>query len=276
MAGRPSSEAIASGQVLAAQGRREAILREIAERGIVQIGPMASALGVSAMTLRRDLEELEREGRLARIRGGAVRPPAWEPVVVDVEEPEFQRRMGQALGAKEAIAAQAAGLLDEVRTLALDVGTTTLCLARRLSDLRQAKIFTNNLRIAQALADAAPEVYLAGGRVRPVEQAVGGPAAVAQFGALWFDAAMIGVSGITADGFYDYSFEDADLKRIYFTRATRRIVLADSGKFNRRSLVAVGRLDEATDLVTDAPPPEPLARALAEAGVRLHLAGAPA
>lgn len=273
MAGRPSGEAIASGQVMAAEGRREAILRELGERGIVQITPMASALGVSAMTLRRDLEEMERDGLLARIRGGAIRPPTWQPVVVDIEEPEFQRRMGRALAAKEAIAAVAAGLVAEARTLALDVGTTTLCLARRLAGLRQTKVFTNNLRIAQALADAAPEVYLAGGRVRPVEQAVGGPTAVAQFAELWFDFAVIGVSGITTEGFYDYSYEDADLKRIYFTRAARRIVLADSGKFNRRSLVEVGRLAEATDLVTEAPPPEALSRALADAGVHMHVAG---
>jgi len=85
---------------------------------------------------------------------------------------------------------------------------------------------------------------------------------------------VIGVSGVSADGFFDYSFEDAEMKRIYFTRATLRIVLADATKFNRKSLVAVGRLNEATDLVTDAPPPEPLARALAEAGVRLHVVGA--
>jgi DeoR family glycerol-3-phosphate regulon repressor len=273
MGARPRGETNTRGQPATAEARRAAILRELGARGVVQIAPMAVALGVSSMTLRRDLEELEREGLLARIRGGAVRPPAWQPVVVDLEEPEFQRRMSRALAAKEAIAAVAAGLLSEMRTVALDAGTTTLCLARRLVESRQTEVFTNNLRIAQLLADAAPRVYLAGGQVRPVEQSVGGPVAVAQFGALWFDAAMIGVSGLSADGFFDYSVEDAELKRIYFTRATRRIVLADSGKFNRRSLVEVGKLSEATDLVTDAPPPEPLARALAEAGVCLHVAG---
>lgn len=272
MSGRPSGEALATGQVAGAEARRAAVLRQLDERGFVQLAPLAGALGVSAMTLRRDLEEMEREGQLERIRGGAVRPRGAAPVIVDTEEPEFQKRMDRALAAKEAMAALAAGLVAEARTLALDVGTSTLCLARRLSDLRQTKVFTNNLRMAQALADAAPEVYLAGGRVRPIEQAVGGPSALAQFGSLWFDVAVIGVSGVTAEGFFDYSFEDAEMKRIYFTRATRRIVLADSAKFNRKSLVDVGRLAEATDLVTEAPPPEHLARALTEAGVRLHLA----
>jgi len=272
MAGRPSSEAIAAGRIAGVEARRIAILHELAARGVVQLAPLAATLGVSAMTLRRDLDEMEREGLLERIRGGAVRARGAAPVIVDTDEPEFLKRMDRALAAKEAIAAQATHLLAEARTLAIDVGTTTLCLARRLTELRQAKVFTNNLRVAQVLADAAPEVYLAGGRVRPIEQAVGGPSALAQFGSLWFDAAVIGVSGVTAEGFFDYSFEDAEMKRIYLTRATRRIVLADSGKFNRKSLVEIGRLAEATDLVTEAPPPEHLARALAEAGVRLHVA----
>ncbi len=272
VAGRPSGEAIASGRIAGMEARREAILGELEARGVVQLGPMAAALGVSAMTLRRDLEDLEREGLLARIRGGAVRPRTSTPVVVDTDEPEFQRRMQHEAAAKEAIAAEAARLVAGARTLALDVGTSTLYLARRLTEMRQAKVFTNNLRIAQLLADAGPEVYLAGGRVRPVEQAVGGPSATAQFAGLWFDVAVIGVSGLTAEGFFDYSFEDAELKRVYFTRASRRVILADASKFNRRSLVDVGRLGEATDLVTNAPPPEPLARQLAEAGVHLHLA----
>jgi DeoR family glycerol-3-phosphate regulon repressor len=272
MAGRPSSKAIATGRVAGAGARRETILRELASRGVVQVAPLAASLRVSAMTLRRDMEEMEREGLLERIRGGAVRPRGSAPVIVDTDEPEFQKRMDRALAAKEAIAAEAARLLADVRTLAIDVGTTPLCLARHLGEARQAKVFTNNLRVAQVLADGAPEVYLAGGRVRPIEQAVGGPSALAQFGSLWFDAAVIGVSGITDEGFFDYSFEDAEMKRIYFTRATRRIVLADGGKFNRKSLVEVGRLAEATDLVTDVPPPEHLARALAQAGVRLHVA----
>ncbi len=272
MVGRPSSEAIATGRIAGVEARREMILRELASRGVVQLAPLSATLQVSAMTLRRDLEEMEREGLLERIRGGAMRARGATPVIVDTDEPEFQKRMDRALIAKESIALEACRLLVEVRTLAIDVGTTPLCLARRLGDARQAKVFTNNLRVAQALADGAPEVYLAGGRVRPIEQAVGGPSALAQFGALWFDAAVIGVSGVTSEGFFDYSFEDADMKRIYFTRATRRIVLADSGKFNRKSLVEVGKLAEATDLVTDAPPPEHLSRALAEAGVRLHVA----
>jgi DeoR family glycerol-3-phosphate regulon repressor len=255
-------------------------LREIETRGAVQLTQLASELGVSPMTLRRDLEDMESEGLLERIRGGAVRPrgaPASSgPFIVDTEEPEFQKRLDRCRAAKQVIAAVAAGLLEGARTIAIDVGTTTLFLTQRLAGLREAKIFTNNLRLAQRLADTAPEVYLAGGRVRPIEQAVGGPAAVAQFGALWFDAAVIGVSGLTPEGFFDYSFEDADMKRIYFSRASRRIVLADSSKFNRKSLVCVGSLAEATDLVTELPPPEPLAAALAEAGVRLHLAPAAA
>lgn len=274
MTGARSGRALALGQTASGEQRREAILRQLDERGFVQMTPLAEQLGVSVMTLRRDLEELEREGLLERIRGGAVRPREGGPAIVDTEEPEFQKRMSRALAAKEAMARVAADLLTDARALALDVGTSTLCLAREIAERRDLRVFTNNLRAAQLLADQGPEVYLAGGRVRPIEQAVGGPAALAQFDALWFDAAVIGVSGVCGNGFFDYSFEDADMKRVYFKRASRRIVLADSTKFNRRSLVEVGQLSEATDLITEAPPPAVIAQALEEAGVRLHLAPA--
>lgn len=273
MAGRPSIDAIRSGSVAGVDARREAILSELGGRGRVQLAYMAEKLGVSAMTLRRDLDQLEDEGLLERIRGGAI--PRRGPVIVDTVEPEFQRRMDRAHSAKQAIAELAASLLVDAQTLALDVGTTTLALARRLTDTRQTKVFTNNLRIAQVVADAGIELYLAGGLVRPIEQAVGGPSAIEQFEALWFDIAVIGVSGITAEGFFDYSFEDSAMKRVYFTRSTRRIVLADSAKFNRKSLVSIGSLDCATDLVTETEPPEEIANALARAGVKVHIATLP-
>ncbi|MCB2127673.1 MAG: DeoR/GlpR transcriptional regulator [Rhodobacteraceae bacterium] len=273
MAGRPSSSAIRSGSVASADARREAILSELGGRGRVHLAYMAEKLGVSAMTLRRDLDQLEDEGLLERIRGGAI--PTRGTVIIDTVEPEFQRRIDRARADKESIAEKAASLLVDVQTLALDVGTTTLALARRLTDSRQTKVFTNNLRIAQVLADAGIELYLAGGLVRPIEQAVGGPSAISQFEALWFDVAVIGTSGITADGFFDYSFEDSAMKRVYFSRATRRIVLADSAKFNRKSLVRISSLESATDLVTEAEPPEEIAAALAKAGVKVHIAALP-
>ena len=252
--------------------RQARILALLAEAGSVGVGALSADLGVSEMTIRRDLLELEREGRLRRVHGGAVAADVQPPVTMDHEEPAFESRLRQRRAAKEAIAACAAGIAGRYRAIALDVGTTTYLMAAHLRGLGHAKIFTNSVRIAGALEGAAGEVYLAGGRIRPDELSTFGPSAVAQFEALWFDVAVIGVSGVTPEGLFDYSFEDSDLKRVYLRRAGLRIAVCDSAKFQRMSLVQVAALTDINILVTDAPPPEPLAAALRAARVDLQIA----
>ena len=83
-------------------------------------------------------------------------------------------------------------------------------------------LFTNSLRIAAALADGPQQVYVPGGRVRADRDGDRRPAAVEAFEKLWFDVAFVGVSGITADGLFDYSIEDTDLKRVYLGRSGRK------------------------------------------------------
>lgn len=252
--------------------RRDALLRHLAEHGAIEVIDLADRLGVSGMTIRRDLDELQAEGLVRRIHGGAVAAVRDGTLAVDTDEPEFDLRLRRDRAAKEAIAEAALGLIGEARSIAVDVGTSTYLLARRLGRMRHLRVFTNSLRVAQSLADEVREVHVAGGRIRPQEQAVGGEAAVAQFAALWFDVAVIGASGITDEGVFDYSVEDAPLKRVYLTRATRRILLCDATKFRRMSLVRVGDLEQLSDLVTDAAPPAEIAAALDRAGVRLHIA----
>jgi len=269
--GQPAPAQMDRRDSLLARTRQAMILRTLAAEGAVTVRGLASALSVSEMTIRRDLLVLEREGRLERTHGGAVSVARQPLVPVDREEPAFAARLALQRDAKEAIAAVAAELVGRFRTIALDVGTTTFCMARHLRDLPHAKIFTNSPRVAAALAGGAAETYLAGGRVRPDEQSVFGATAVAQFEALWFDAAVIGVSGITPDGFYDYAFEDAEMKRVYLRRAGLKVLVCDATKFQRMSLVHVGALAEIDVLVTDARPPAALAAALAESGVELRI-----
>ncbi len=261
------------GQKLMVHERHSHILKMLRVAGSVQVASLAHEIGVSEMTVRRDLVELERAGRLTRIHGGAL-AVGGAPVAMDQEEPSFDARLLKERRAKEAIAAKAAELVKGYRTLALDVGTTTFCLARRLTELTHATIFTNSLRIADLMGDGAPEVYVAGGRIRPDERAIGGPTAIAQFEQLWFDAAVVGVSGVTVDGLFDYSFDDADMKRVYLRRSGVKIVLCDATKFQRMSLVHLCDLSGAGAIVTDAEPPAEIRAALKSAKVELHIAPA--
>ncbi|API57040.1 DeoR/GlpR family DNA-binding transcription regulator [Rhizobium johnstonii] len=259
-----------------AQVRHARILETLARKGAVSVSDVASQLAVSEMTVRRDLIELEKDGRLVRTHGGAVRSgKAFEPIAneaVDREEPTFESRLTRNAAAKRTIAMAAAGVAAGARTLALDVGTTTYLLSGLLLNQPHTKIFTNGVRNAMQLGTGFGEVYLPGGRMRGEEMAISSQSAVSQFEELWFDIAFVGVSGITAQGIYDYSFEDTDMKRVYLRRATQKVVLCDSTKFKRMSLVHIAPLQQFDMLITDAMPPADLADALAAAGVDVRIA----
>jgi DeoR/GlpR family transcriptional regulator of sugar metabolism len=256
--------------------RHAHILDALAKIGAVSVAEVAMRLGVSDMTIRRDLADLEREGRLLRTHGGAIRSegPAEAPrLTPNFSEPSFESRLQKNAEAKQWIAAGAAALARGAKTIALDVGTTTFWLARHLAEWRGAKVFTNSLRIAGALAEGRCEVYVPGGRVRVDEMSICGATAVQQFEELWFDIAFVGVSGLTSDGLFDYSLEDAEMKRVYLRRATRRIVLCDSSKYNAMSLAHIAPLSHFHTLVSDAAPPAEIGEALLGAGVAVEIAG---
>ena len=269
---QPGQKPVGARARMLPQLRHAHILSALAAQGAVQVSVIAQELGVSDMTVRRDLIDLEAAGKLTRTFGGALDSGAGRQTPVDRDEPHFEARMQRQREAKEAIAATAAALARGYRTIALDVGTTTHLLARRLAGQPEAKLFTNSLRIAEELSSEVPEVYVPGGRVRAGELSIGGSAAVAQFQSLWFDIAFIGVSGITPAGIFDYSFDDAELKRVYLRRSGLSVVLCDASKFARMSLVHIAALREFNVLVTDAAPPPLLAAALADAGVRTEIA----
>jgi len=251
--------------------RHAHILERLAGTGSIAVSALTNELGVSDMTIRRDLVELEREGRLRRVHGGAVQAEILPPVEMDREEPTFEARLRRGRAIKEAIAATAADIVKRYRTIAIDVGTTTFLMTPHLHDLQHAQIFTNSIRVATALDGGSSEVHLAGGRIRRDELSTFGPSAVTQFESFWFDVAVLGVSGITPGGLFDYSFEDADMKRVYLRRANLKIALCDSSKFQRMSLVNIGALTDINLLITDAAPSGALAAALAAARVDVRV-----
>lgn len=233
---------------------------------------MATELQVSEMTVRRDFAELERGGHLVRTHGGALPSESIPGYTVDREEPAFEARLRQHRGVKERIAAAALELVGESRTVVLDVGTTTYLLAQRLASRPNTRFFTNSLRIATLLGSKGNDVYIPGGQIRGDEMSICGPTAVSCLENLWFDIAFIGVSGVTAAGYFDYSLEDSEIKRVYLKRSTKKVILCDAVKFHRMSLAQVSELAEADMLVTDTEPPPDIAAALAMAEVEVRIA----
>ncbi len=256
------------------RARHARILDLLARQGFLSVGDIANATRISEITARRDLAELAMRGALKRTHGGAMALRNGQSEIFDAFEPAFDARRRRNSDAKTAIARAAANLVKPGATIALDVGTSTLELARCLGGVGEIKVVTNNLRAASLLADSPHAVYVPGGRVRGKELSVYGPNASAQLGDYWFDFAFIGVSGITETGLFDYSPEDTDIKRIYMARARQVVVLCDAQKFGHLSMVQVADLGQAHVLVTDAPPPETLAAALDKASVRVVIAPA--
>lgn len=250
--------------------RQAHLLEQLRKTGFVSVAEAAEGLAVSEMTIRRDLIDLESEGRLVRTHGGAIAPES-NPART-VEEPAFEQRLRQNSPAKDAIATVAASLVKPRQTVALDVGSSTFVLASRLLAFPTIKVFTNSLRIATLLGRERRDVYLPGGEVRGNEMSICGPTAIAQFEQLWFDIAFIGASGLTEAGFFDYSLEDSELKRVYLRRSSRKVLLCDAAKFNHLSLVQVAPLEAIDMLITNAAPSGALAEALAAANVEIRIA----
>jgi len=252
--------------------RQAHIVEQLRKSNFVSVAEIAVALAVSEMTIRRDLIDLETEGRLVRTHGGAIAPEGSALPAFDREEPAFEQRLRQNNAAKEAIATVAASLVSPRQTVALDVGSSAFVLASRLIAFPSLKVFTNSLRIATLLGRERRDVYLPGGEVRGDEMSMCGPTAVAQFEQLWFDIAFIGAAGLTKAGFFDYSLEDSELKRVYLRRSGRKVLLCDAAKFNHLSLVQVAALDTIDMLITDQVPSGDLAAALSAAHVDIRIA----
>ncbi|MDF0595319.1 DeoR/GlpR family DNA-binding transcription regulator [Psychromarinibacter halotolerans] len=248
--------------------RQSLIMAAFERDSFISIGDLAEELGVSGMTIRRDISQLEERGGLKRTHGGAVRAELLDPAP-DLSEPAFDARLREHSDKKSTIAALAVDMVRPGEAIGIDVGTSTLELARRLTEVEGLRVITNSVRAASHLAEAGCAVYLPGGRVRAPELSVIGPQAVEGIGNYYMNRAFIGVSGADSSGFSDYSPEDSEVKHTLMARAEQVIVLCDSSKFGKRAMSRVSDFSAVHVLVTDAPPPADIAEALARAGTRV-------
>ena len=255
-----------------APARSARILERLNEGGSVSVTEIARELGVSEMTVRRDLTDLERNGLLERVHGGAVGLSRGPLKVIDDAEPDFEARTRQNASGKARIAAAAARHVAGCKVLALDLGTTVLAAARAILDAGpdpQLRAFSNSLRVGQMLARAGVSTYMSGGLIRAEEMSLTGKEAVDGFSRYYFDAVLLGASGMTAEGVFDYSPEEVAVKSVFLQRSAERVLLLDSTKFRRTSTVLIASLSQISTLITDAPPPADLASVLEAAGVRV-------
>jgi DeoR/GlpR family transcriptional regulator of sugar metabolism len=235
--------------VLAAK-RQSVIAEEIRRRGAVRVSELTELLGVSDMTIRRDLDVLAGSGLIEKVHGGATarRTPS-------TDEPGFEAKSRRQFAEKEAIAQAAAGLVEPGQAIALSAGTTTWRLAHHLSDVPDLTVVTNSMQVAIVLhRDARPDltVVVIGG-VRTPSDALVGPIALTALRSLHVDMLFMGVHGMTVDsGFTTPNLLEAETNRALIASAAQLAVVVDHTKWNVRGLSRMAHLSEAHVLVSDA------------------------
>lgn len=251
--------------------RRRRIAAAIARSGEATITELAISFGVSEMTIRRDLESLEGDGAVRRVRGGAI------STLSRSYEPPIAERGMAAMAAKRAIGRVAAALLADGEIVILDVGTTTLELARALSGRRTLTVVTPSLLVGQELANApGVRTLLTGGVIRPGEMSLIGHRAEDSFTDLNCDTVFLGVAGIDPErGLTEYNLEDTSVKQAALKAARRCVVLADESKLGRIAFATVAPLSRVDVLVTEAAPDHPVVAAAADAGIEIIHAAQP-
>ena len=258
------------GRILAANRHRQ-ILDRAKQGADLSVSAMAAAFDVSMETVRRDLIELEAQGLLRRVFGGAV-PIGRQGAPAD------DRAMVNAAG-KAAIGAIVAGLVEPEMWVYVDSGTTALAAARALATGPSLRVLTHMPAIADALTAHEPSrhhVELTGGVYNPRHRRLTGDAILDTVRDRRFDLAIVGVHGMTIDdGVVDWNDASFRLKRRLLQRAQRCIWLADAQKFDKPAYHLTASFEDLDTLVTDRPPPDAFEDRLYEAGVTVRFPDTP-
>jgi DeoR family glycerol-3-phosphate regulon repressor len=255
--------------------RQARIAQAFGSKGYVGVASLAEELGVSTMTIRRDILVLEGSHILKRTHGGAISVDLLPRGVAPQPEPPFAERAANQTAEKRVIAAAAARLVQPGEAIALDVGTSALLLAHELSGRDDLSLVTNNLSAASVLGSAGSNVYVLGGKIRWPELSIVGAETVAGAEARYTDRAFLGISGLDESGCFDYSPEDTLVKQAYARNTAHVTLLCDSSKFGKRAMAKVLDLAQVDCVITDALPPEPLATSLRAAGLEIIVAQMP-
>ncbi|MFL5675708.1 MAG: DeoR/GlpR family DNA-binding transcription regulator [Chloroflexota bacterium] len=233
-----------------ARQRQAFILDRVREDGAVRVADLVRELGVSDMTVRRDLEMLDERGLLEKVHGGATSLSGSA-----VFEPGFAVKSSLQQAEKDAIADAAVGLAEPGMAVAVSAGTTTYALAQRLANVPGITVVTNSIQVADVLhrAGRPDQTIILTGGVRTPSDALVGPFAVAALRTVHVDLVFVGVHGMDPrSGFTCPNLLEADTDRALIEAGRRLVVVTDHSKWGVIGISSIARLDQADTLVTDA------------------------
>jgi len=245
--------------------RAQAILVELDRTGRVLVAALSDRFGVSAVTVRKDLDALERRSMLRRVRGGAVSTGT-------ADEGAFEMRMRHSVRAKRAIAQAVAPLVRHGDVIAMDSSTTCFYLARELLDRRNIVVVTNGLRTAELLMEqSSAMVLMPGGILRRSAESMVGPIGDVLSGRGRIDKGFFGLMGLsTTHGLLDIVVEEAQTKQFMAKACNQIFGLFDSSKVGRFGLHSFAATEMLTGLYTDDAVDDALIQEWAAAGVPVN------
>ncbi len=252
--------------------RLSTLLDMLGQRGKVDVDDLAEELGVSAATIRRDLDHLAEQQLLTRTRGGAVA----NNVAYDLP---LRYKTARHASEKERIGKAAAALVARGSVVGLNGGTTTTEIARALairadlahSDEPALTVVTNALNIANELA-VRPHVKIVvtGGVARPQSFELSGPLATRILDEITLDVVFLGVDAVSpAEGAYAHHEGEASINRLMAERARRTVIIADSSKLDQHAFAQICPAAAIHLLITDAAAPAQSVAGFEAAGIEV-------
>ncbi len=232
--------------------RRQEIVEQTNKEGKVDVGELAEKYQVSTVTIRNDLNSLDKKGLVVRSRGGAVINSRI------AKELSVKEKHCEHLSVKQKLAVVAASLISDGESIILDSGTTTEEIAKQLHNHSNLVVMTNGLNIAAELAAIEEtEVIITGGTLRKKSLSFYGRQAESSLMNLRFDKVFLGVDGIDEKAGLTTHFEqEANLNRMMCDISKEVIAVTDSSKFNRNGFYIISSLDEIDTLLTDSRIPQ--------------------
>jgi DeoR/GlpR family transcriptional regulator of sugar metabolism len=231
-----------------ARRRRELIAAHVQRHGSARVSDLTLQLGVSDMTIRRDLDLLTREGLVNKVHGGATLPSTT------VIEPGFAAKSTEQIAEKHEIAMAAAAMVRPGTAIGVTAGTTTWRMVEALHAVADLMVVTNSIHICEALLATERRdltVLLTGGMRTPSDALVG-PLAVAALESLHLDQVFMGVHGMSQRaGFTTPNLLEAETNKAFVNAGEQLVVLADHTKWNTVGLASIAPLSRADTVICD-------------------------
>lgn len=236
--------------------RQIEIKKLVHETGKITVNDLSRYLSVTPETIRRDLDELENNHELTRVHGAAI------PYAAGDVEMVFDKKVSVNYNAKRVLARQAASLINNGDTIAVDVGTTTMHIGNMIENVVGLTVITNSLAAAQTFNNAIEEGRMTGqvivlpGVTNPAQASIKGSYTINFLSKFHFDKAFISCGGLLEKAVYDFDMEESLVSTTMIEACNQAILLVDSSKLGEKTLFEVAPIKDIDTIICNVDKPK--------------------